>query len=181
MYSSKISSKDIAAVELALGEPLQWWPVDEFSDINDSFKHKYNTDGELVEALTDSEQKFIDHARIRCQLDAMYWLERCAYVRRDDVRGGEGLIELWESQKVILAHIAHVEEEMWASYDRQVAAGFDDSMIRVAGILIALLKARQLGATALILLLLLHRFIFWTNLREVFASADEKKTTEAYE
>jgi hypothetical protein len=181
LYSSAISQRDIADIELSLGRTLDWWPVDECLEINRTLNAVFNADGSTNRPLTEVEQRFIHDERLRCQLDARYWLDRYAWVRRDDVRGGEGVIELWESQKVILQHVAYCEEAMWASYDRQRAAGYDESMIRVSGICLALLKARQLGASVLILLLLLHRFVFWTNLRLVAASADETKTQEMFE
>jgi hypothetical protein len=182
VYSPTITARDISAIESALGRQLDWYSVDDCRAINDHLSTSaFLPDGTLSRPLTPREEQFIHDERLRCQFDARYWLDRYAWVRRDDVRGGEGVIELWQSQLVILQHIAYCEEKMWASYERQRALGLDDSMIRVSGICIALLKARQLGATVLILLLLLHRFIFWTNLREVFASADEKKTLEGFD
>lgn len=181
MYSRSITDRDIAALEAALGRPLAWWSVEDCQAINESIAEAWDANGKQIRALTDDELSFIADERFRCQLDALYWLERYAIVRRDDARGGKGLIQLWTSQRIILNHIAYCEERMWESYDRQVAAGIDESMIRVDGILIALLKARQLGATSLILLLLLHLFVFHTNLREVFASAEGTKTLEGFE
>ena len=181
MYSKSITERDIADAERALGRPLDWWSVDDCQAIVRDLAVAFADDGSLLRPLTDAEQRFVHDTRLRCQLDARYWLDRFAWVRRDDVRGGEGIIELWQSQLVILEHIAYCEEAMWASYDRQVAAGFSESMIRVAGICLVLLKARQLGASVLVLLLLLHRFVFWTNLRLVAASADETKTQEMFE
>lgn len=181
MYSTRISQRDIEAVEASLGRPLQWHSPEDCADINAAIAEAYDHSGNLTRPLTESEELFIHDERLRCQLDAIYWLERYAYVRRDDARGGKGIIRLWVSQLIILNHIAYVEEQMWASYERQVAAGIDDDKIRVDGILIALLKARQLGATSLILLLLLHRFVFWTNLREIFASAEGTKTLEGFD
>lgn len=181
MYAASITSRDLAAVESALGRELAWHSVGDCLAQNAYLSTLWLADGSLSRPLTDTESEFIDDERLRCQFDAIYWLERYAWVRRDDVRGGEGVIELWESQKVILQHVAFCEESMWASFDRQTAAGIDESLIRVAGICIVLLKARQLGASVLIQLLLLHRFIFWSNLRLVNASDDEKKTQEMFE
>lgn len=185
MYAKEISGRDIAAVEDSLGRTLDWWSIADCIDANRYLSSEvFTADGTLLKPLTAAQERFIHDERLRCQFDAIYWLERYAWVRRDDVRGGEGIMGqtgLWESQKLILDHISAVEVEMWASYDRQIAAGIDESMVRVAGIRIALLKGRQLGATVLILLLLLHRFIFWTNLREIFASTDATKTLEAFD
>lgn len=181
MYSRKIVDRNIADVERALGRSLDWYSIDDCTAITASLADAFTLDGSLLRSLTEDEQRFIHDTNLRCQFDALYWMERFAFVRADDVMGGERLIRLWGSQQIILQHIAYCEDRMWASYHRQVAAGLDQSLIRVDGICIALLKARQLGATVLILLLLLHRFIFWTNLREVFASADEKKTLEAFD
>lgn len=193
MYSPRITQRDLAAVELALGHPLTRYSVTDYRDQVDAIATAYDKDGELTRTLTKSELEFIDEQTLLCQFDFRYWAERNVFISLDDVIGGRiGLLSgwtrerpdyvpgIWASQDIILAHISHLEEEMWDDYDVQLAAGVEEALRRVKGICIVVHKARQLGATILAQSILLHRFIFWRNSRFVVASADETKTEEIF-
>lgn len=134
----------------------------------------------LVRPLTAEEKDFIDNETLLCGVDFEYWATRYGWVEADNAMGGKIRFRVWGSQRIILNRIAEIEVEMWAEYDRQVERGYSDEIIRVEGICVVLHKSRQLGATTIAQLLLMHRAIFSQNLFCVIASADEDKTRKVF-
>jgi len=181
MYSERITREHIAAVEGILGRTLRRYSVDDYRDAVASLAEAVDGDGNQTRPLTEAESQFIEDQTLLCTLDFRYWAERNVFVQLDSATGGLGLLSPWGSQRIILEHIAHVEEEMWADYDRQVARGLSDSMIRVKGICVVVHKARQMGATIVSQAILLHRFCFSQHIRLVVASADNTKTGEVFD
>ncbi len=81
-------------------------------------------------------------------------------------------MDFWESQLILLRKIAELEEDMLDRLDRNEP---------VDGILIALHKDRQLGATAVVRALCMHRQITTEHSRAIAASLDDDKILEMYD
>lgn len=127
--------------------------------------------GQTRRALKEEEVKFIRNERVMSMLSFRYWAARYAVLHND----GGGICKLvhpWETQEILLRYIAKVEENL------QEAAARGEPL---DGILIALCKARQLGATAIGRLLLMHRLTLQANRRAMSASVDEDKIQELYD
>lgn len=183
MYSQKITRRDITDLErgfrLQNGAELRLvrFSAPECRRRVDEIEALLSKDRKtLARPLTAEEEAFIQNEMLLCAVDFRYWFERYCFIEADDVFGGKRLASLWGSQALILDRIAAIEDEMWESYETQVRRGYDPSLIRVNGICIVLLKARQLGATTLCQAIIVHRLIFHTDLLAITASADDTKT-----
>lgn len=117
--------------------------------------------------FSDEERAFMRNETLLSSVDFLYWCERYAFIIADSELGG-GLQRLipWGPQKILLAYIAHLEEEMVEAHARGES---------VDGILIALHKARQLGATMISRALIIHRLVTSSHLLAVTASVDDDK------
>jgi hypothetical protein len=104
------------------------------------------------------------------KIDFHYWLHRYPMCIRD--QGGLGYIEPWESQYILLRSIAQVEQEMLDRLDRGEP---------IDGVLIALHKDRQLGATLIVRALDMHRVTTHSHIRGIAASLDDDKILEMYD
>lgn len=198
MYAKPITDRDIAALErgyeLTRGAPftprccpdisapdLHRHSLDQVVTATAHFAALHDEKSDtLVRPLTAEERDFIDNEMMLCSVDFLYWAERYGWIELETAKGGKARFRAWGSQKVLLRKLAEIEEAMWAEYDKQVERGYSEDAIRVKGICIILHKARQLGATTLAQLLLMHRAIFSENLFCVVASTDEDKTRKVF-
>jgi hypothetical protein len=141
--------------------------------------------GQFRRDLTKTEQRFIDNELIVCQLDWRHWNENYCYIKpavRTD--GPEGWAELKDDfrsesagplvkfrlngmQEGLLRKLAELEE---IAHD-QAARG-----VPVNGILLILLKARQLGASTMWQALMRHRVNFYSHQQGIVASMDDQST-----
>src|SRR6266852_3136661 len=115
----------------------------------DSRLPKCGTEEEFWKQATREEKLFIRNERVMSMLDFRHFAERYAMMQQD----GGGVTTFshpWESQEIVLRMIAALEAKMMDMASRGEP---------VEGILIALNKARQLGATALGRLIIVHRLI----------------------
>jgi len=135
--------------------------------------------------LTSTEQRFIDNELILCQLDARHWAENYAVIElasSSDKPEGWDMLEdtalhpksgplgkflLNGMQLSLLDKLASLEER---SYD-QLARG-----VPVNGILLIILKARQLGASSFWQMLIRHRVNFYSHFSALVASIDAQST-----
>lgn len=118
--------------------------------------HLRNEDGTLLRPLTAEEQSFILAERLLAKIDFRYFAERYVHVNKAG-QALEPLYPLWESQEIILSKISEVEEE-------RAESGHPD------GILVLILKGRQLGASTISQALLVHRSITHTNIKALIGS-----------
>jgi len=174
MYSESVVQASIEKIEKASreeGRPLTLVRY-ERPQIEEMVEHLTGVfqQGSKRRPWTEEELAFIENEQIMCKVDFHYWAERYAHLIKD---AGEGLgvIDLWESQKQLLLHISKLEEECVAAYERDEP---------VEGILIALNKARQLGATMICRMIIIHRLTLWDHSRSLSASVDEDKVLELY-
>jgi hypothetical protein len=111
------------------------------------------------DTLTTDESYWIKCQRILCAIDFWYWVERCAWIKSTDNETVR--MKLWTSQEIFLNIVAEME-------DQEIA------------IFLIILKARQLGISRIITLILLHRVVFDSNINAYLASSTDKKTLKLF-
>lgn len=107
------------------------------------------------ETLTPDEVRWIENETVLCRIDFRYWVSRYAWIKNDEDQVFR--FNAWRSQSIFLDIVAEMEDE-------QIA------------IFLIILKARQLGISRIISLILLHRVIFYANRNAFMASSTEDKT-----
>jgi hypothetical protein len=120
--------------------------------------------------LTTEQNNFILNEINLCRLDFRYWAERYAAIYLDG--GGVGRPKFWETQMIAMRKLAGREEQM----HKELQGGG-----RPEGICLVWHKARQLGATMLSRLLLMHRLTLSKQVRGICATVDEDKIQKVYE
>lgn len=111
------------------------------------------------DTLTQDEKTWIKSQRILCAMDFWYWVERAVWIKDTDNRTVR--MNLWTSQEIFLKLVAEME-------DQEIA------------IFLIILKARQLGISRIISLILLHRVVFDSNINAYLASSTDKKTLKLF-
>ena len=106
------------------------------------------------DTLTPDEEKFIRNERLLCKYDFWYFLN---YVWIKNEEDEEFRFIPWSSQSIFMKIVGEMEK-MGIS------------------IFLIILKARQLGISRIVSLILLHRVIFWININAFMASAVESST-----
>jgi len=128
--------------------------------------------GQYKRPLVEGETAFIRSETILCRHDFRYFAERYGCIDQDaSMGGGVSAISFWTSQERALSLIAAREEEIQREYEKH---GFSD------GILSVWHKSRQLGATAIMRLITLHRMLLWKHTRCIAGSLDIDKIHELY-
>jgi hypothetical protein len=174
MYSTKVIEAAMAKYEASAGHSLIEIPPAKCEDWVAHLEAKrasVPTQEEAERLLTPEEKKFIRNERMMGRLNFRYWAERYGTIQKD----GGGVCKFtnpWGSQEILLAAVAKAEQDI---ADR-VAKGEP-----VDGILIALHKSRQLGATAIGCLLKMHRETTQRHRRAMCASVDDDKIQELYD
>lgn len=124
-------------------------------------------------ALKPDERAFVTNEALLSVCDYRYWASRyCWFIADPAAGGGLQRLHFWASQEIILSHMAKLEENA------------DDAMKRgepTDGILIAVHKARQLGATMLVRSLHVHRITTCSHIRALAGSIDDEKVQKLYE
>ena len=122
--------------------------------------------------LTGDEQTFIRNETLLCRYDFRYFAQRYGNIDLDaSTGGGVGPMNFWASQQRALFLLAQREEEIQQEFKKH---GFSD------GILSVWHKSRQLGATAIMRLITLHRMLLWKHTRCIAGSLDIDKVHELY-
>jgi hypothetical protein len=161
VYSEKIVSERLALAAEEFGFNLDYKSVEEVSAFNERLKREgkfvYDATGKPsgTQNLSNSDAHHILNEQILCMVDAVYFLTRYAYVKNE-----QNIIERFHlriPQRLLFDVICDLEEVRGA-------------------IEIILLKARQLGMSTLVELLIAHRIIFSYGINAVIGSADQTKT-----
>ncbi len=179
MYHPKVIERNISQVESELKLTLVRYTIGEVEAwVEHLDKRKKLLEAKLGRPIVTSDLKPEEQAFIRNEIllsahDFSYWSERYAWLIADPVSGG-GLRRFipWGSQKLVLERIAKMELEQTDAHMRGEP---------VDGILLALHKARQLGATLLARVLMMHRVTTTPHTRAISASVDEDKVEKLYE
>lgn len=108
-----------------------------------------------VRELAPEEIAWIRNERWLCKLDFRYFTSRYVWIKNEEDR--KVRMSLWKSQEIFLEIVGEMELESLA-------------------IMLIILKARQLGLSRIISLILLHMVIFRSNVNAFMASSTETKT-----
>jgi hypothetical protein len=127
------------------------YSVDDAAALTASAMQAIDAEGQQTRALTDDEQRFISTARLRPIFDFPWFAERFCWIDMEG-HGLRRLSPLWESQQLVLDQLARLEKQ-------HIAEGNPD------GLLLNILKARQLGVSTLSEALLAHRLVTRTHVR----------------
>lgn len=133
--------------------------VDEFeSHLVSHSMYRYDDLGQPngTQSLTDHERQWMLNEQILCMSDAVYFLTRYAFIKNE-----ENIIERFQfrvPQKLLFSIISTLEEG-----NRTLE--------------IMILKARQLGCSTLVELLISHRIFFAHGVNAILGSADQTKTS----
>jgi hypothetical protein len=128
--------------------------------------------GVYTRNLTSDEQSFTRSETVLCRADFRYFVAAYGTIDLDaSTGGGVGPMEFWASQERALQLIGDREEAIQAQFAKH---GFSD------GILSVWHKSRQLGATAIMRLITLHRMLLYRNTRCIAGSLDIDKIHELY-
>jgi hypothetical protein len=104
-----------------------------------------------IRPLTEEEQRFVGVARLRSIYDFPWFAERFVWIDQEG-HGLRRLSPLWESQRLVLDQLARLEQH-------HATSGSPD------GLLLNILKARQLGVSTLSEALVAHRLVTRTHIR----------------
>lgn len=105
--------------------------------------------GDAPRILHPEEIEHVTSELLLCKSDFRYWAERYGFIKGK--QGERELFTFMESQEIILRKVAELEGQ---AYRKE----------RTDGILIQILKARQLGASTFAELIIGHRGFFYGNL-----------------
>lgn len=167
MYHPEVIAANRAKIESAYGCELREYTVSEIEEWVARLRDvpaipdppptlKRKADQLDRRQLTEEEAAFIQNELLLTKIDYRYWAERYSFISIE----GSGLARLtpfWESQELILHELARLELEAFLGQ-------------RLDGLLIALLKARQLGGSTLSQSLLAHRASTQNNLFGLIAA-----------
>jgi hypothetical protein len=117
--------------------------------------------GKALRPLTKEEQDFVRATIIRVGMDAPYFLECFVYIDEEG-HGLRPLFPLWDSQRFVLDRLAALEKKQW----------FGDS---IDGLLLNVLKVRQVGISTLGMALVAHRIISQSFIRSICGSDTEEQ------
>lgn len=160
MFSPEVIARREREVTHALGSllptgKLQRHSLDECWSRKESLADAMSPKGEPLRVLTQDEEAFIFHERLVCKLDYRYCTDRYAVIAKE-TGDAEPITPRWKSQEVFLQTLANLEQE-------RLTTGNPD------GLLLNLLKARQLGCSTESEVLLAHRLLTQTGLRGMVA------------
>lgn len=116
----------------------------------------------FTRSLFQDEANFIENERILCANDFYYWLSRYVYIE------SKGLIDELSTVCLFTPNIAQ----------RMLLKIIGDLEERLIAIILQILKARQLGSTSLLIMLMCHRITYHTFEKALIGSSDPDKTAE---
>lgn len=161
MYSSQIVNERLEIVKEEFGFVPVYNSVADIDAFNEHLraegKFTYDDAGKPTgtQNLSPEDAQFILNQQVLCQSDAVYFLTRFAYVK--DEENIIGRFSFRVPQRILFEIICELEE-------------------RRASIEIIILKARQLGMSTLVELLIAHRVFFSYGINAIIGSADQQKT-----
>jgi hypothetical protein len=162
MYSPVVVAAAQARLESVLGEALpggvlQRLPATQCHAMKTTLDRIWDPDKrQPTRPLSQEEQAFVLNEQLLTKIDFQYAAERYIWINYEG-QALRPMYPLWESQRLILAEIARVEELHHGN-------GHPD------GILGNILKGRQLGASTLCQSFLAHRVLTHGHVRTLIAS-----------
>lgn len=161
MYSSKIVDERLQLAREEFGFIPEYHSVDDViafeSGLKAQGKYLFDDTGKpkSTQNLRPADAEYILNEQVLCQCDAVYWLTRYAHIKTE-----ENIIRRFSfriPQRLLFDIISDLEEAR-------------------AAIELIILKARQLGLSTLVELLIAHRIFFSYGINAVIGSADQTKT-----
>jgi hypothetical protein len=155
MYHPDLIAEDEAdasrAFQSIYRSDLPTYSVDDSAVLTAQLMQATDESGTLARPLSDDEQRFIGSTQIRVVYDFPYFAERFVWIDEEG-HGLRRLSPLWESQKMVLEQLGRIELQ-------NVQTGSPD------GLLLNVLKARQLGVSTLAESLVAHRLVTRSHIR----------------
>lgn len=125
------------------GGRLTRYPADVCHAMRDQLAGVPGAKGQPTRALTPAEDAFILNEKLLATIDYRYWSDRYAVIAKE-TQDAEPIAPRWASQDLFLGRLAALEYDHWR-------AGHPD------GLLVNVLKARQLGVSTEIEVIVAHR------------------------
>jgi LAGLIDADG-like domain len=140
---------------------LPHYSIDDSRSLAAQIEHARDERGEPTRRWTPEEQRFVGATQLRVMFDARYFLE--AFYQIDlDGRGLRYLYPLWESQTWVLDRLGDLELQHLK--DRSPD-----------GLLVNILKVRQVGITTLGVALVTHRLLTQPHIRALLGADVESQ------
>ena len=124
-------------------------------DENGNLVSVRNPEKDWKETLDSEETRLIRNELMLCRADFHYWVSRYCYIKSDEDRVVR--MEPWISQQIFLSILADMQKDE-------------------ISLMLIILKARQLGLSRVISLILLHSVLFQAHTNAFLASSTEDKT-----
>jgi hypothetical protein len=140
-----LSSPDFRSQYPHFAAGLPFYSIDDTLALTAQLRDAIDEKGQPVRAATPKERVFVDSTGLRIALDFRYFAERFVTIDAEGY-GLRPLFPLWESQAFVLKALGDLE---W----RREQEGHPD------GLLLNVLKARQLGVSTLAEALIAHRVL----------------------
>jgi hypothetical protein len=166
MYHPDLIAEDEAEVVTRFASVfphgLPRYSTDDSAALTASCMQAWDEDAKrLTRPLTQDEQAFVGSTKLRVIYDFPYFAERFCWVDEEG-HGLRRLTPLWESQQMILDQLARMELA-------NVTSGSPD------GLLLNILKARQLGASTFCEALVAHRIVTRNHIRALSGADVEEQ------
>lgn len=167
MYHPRVIAQRIQQLEDELRPPpLREYALPEVDEFLSSLHDAWDASGNPLRPLLDQEQMFVTNELLLCKASFEYWANRYAYINRKGVELVRA-VPLFDAQKLILNALAELERGI-----------LDEE--RDDGLLVLILKARQLGASTLAQLLNAHRATTQGNVFGLTASATPDRSSYVF-
>lgn len=162
MYAASKVEARIALAESEFATRLEYHSVEEIDSFNEALRRQgklvFDDKGLVIstQSLSPADRAFIINEQSLVLCDAAYYLTRYAYLKDE-----ENIVHRFQfrvPQRLLFDIICDLEER--------------DSSIEIM-----ILKARQLGVSTLVELLIGHRIIFSYGVNAIIGSADQTKTS----
>ena len=140
---------------------LPWYSTDQSAELTTQITQTVDEAGKRIRPLTKTEQAFVDATKLRTMFDFPYFAERFCWIDQEG-HGLRRLCPLWESQKMVLDQLARLQVA-------NVKSGNKD------GLLLNILKARQLGVSTLSEALVAHRIVTRKHIRALSGADVEEQ------
>jgi hypothetical protein len=149
------------SLRLQFPDGIPRYSVADSAALTATLMNAVDEDNRVARPLTEDEQAFIRATKLRVTFDFPYFAERFAYID-DQGSGLRPLYPLWESQHFVLKALGRLEVSR-------------ASTTHPDGLLVNVLKARQLGVSTLAETLVAHRLLTQPHVRAISGADVEEQ------
>lgn len=162
MYSRTLVEQKLARLSAFVPYGFPPYSVDDARAITAQINATRDAEtGQTIRLLTQEEEIFVAAAKVRVTVDAQFYLETFVWIDEEG-HGLRPLFPLWESQRFLMNRLAVLE-------DRHLRDQHPD------GLLVNILKARQLGMSTMAEALVSHRIFTNPYIRAISGSDVEEQ------